>query len=256
MSEDAATRLPDVARVPLSAPFGWLVEGWRDFMSTRLPCLFYGLILAAISAAIAWGLYFSGAFDWVLILAGGFLLIGPMVAMGLYEAARQLELGQQPRLRDMLFVKGAVRGDLFYLGVALFLVYLFWSHAAQLVYGLSTYRMHKTPNEFLTFLFTDPDGQRMGVIGTAIGGTIAFFAYMLVVVAAPMLLDKRYDVFVAVVTSVRAVLVNPWPLLLWAFLIVLIMALGTLTAFLGLIIAFPVIGLASWHAYRELVPNA
>ena len=79
---------------------------------------------------------------------------------------------------------------------------------------------------------------------------------MLVVVAAPMLLDKRYHVFVAVVTSLRAVLVNPWPLLLWAFLIVLIMALGTLTAFLGLIIAFPVIGLASWHAYRELVPNA
>jgi uncharacterized membrane protein len=143
-----------------------------------------------------------------------------------------------------------------YLGLALFLVYSFWVEASQIVYGLSTYRIHKTLPELLTFIATDPAGQNMALVGTVIGGMIAFVAFSLVVVSAPMLLNEKTSVFIATITSVRTIAQNFLPMLVWAMLIVALTALGIGTGFLGLIVTFPVIGLASWRAYRELVPSS
>ena len=109
--------------------------------------------------------------------------------------------------------------------------------------------------EFLVFMLSTPEGLTMAVSGTLIGGVIAYLAYALVVVAAPMLLDRRTDVFVAMITSFRAVAKNPLPMLVWAGLIASLTAIGIASAFFGLIIVFPVIGFASWHAYRELVAS-
>lgn len=95
----------------------------------------------------------------------------------------------------------------------------------------------------------------MALTGTAVGAVIALFAFALVVISAPMMLDRKTDVFIATITSFRAVLKNPLPLLLWAIIIAVLTALGIATAFFGLILVFPLIGLASWHAYRELVPD-
>ncbi len=251
---DAPIKLPDIATVSLGASLGWLAKGWRDFLSAPIQCLIYGILLTGASAAIATLLYLGGALNSILILLGGFLLLGPVIGMGLYEAGRQLELGQTPSVRSMVLVKSALRPDLAYLGLALFLIYEFWVGIAHIVYGLSTSRLYKTPQEFLTFMFTDPSGQMMAGIGTLIGGAIAFLAFTLVVVSAPMLLDRKTDVFIATVTSVRAVLSNKAAMLVWAMLIVCLIGLGIATAFIGLIVIFPVIGLASWHAYRELVP--
>lgn len=248
-------KLPDVAKVGLGAPFQWLAGGWSDFQRAPLPCLIYGIVLAGVSAVIGWGLVFSGHFAWVFVLAGGFLIIGPMVAMGLYEAGRQLEAGESPSLSEMALVKGAFRLDLAYLGVALFLIYLLWTRIAQIVYALSTHTLHHTPQDFLKFMFTTPEGLSMAATGTVLGAIIAFLAYMLVVVSAPMLLDQRRDVFIATITSIRAVTSNVAPMALWAVIIAVLTAFGIATAFFGLIIVFPVIGLASWRAYRTLVPN-
>ena len=251
----ATVSLPSVAKIELSAPLGWLKSAWGDFTKAPLPCLIYGIVLAAISAFIGWALVFSGAFAWIFVLAGGFFLIAPILAMGLYEAARQIENGDTPSLSDMAFVKSAFRSDLAYLGLALFLIYLLWTRIAQVVYALSTRTLHKSPSEFLVFMFTDPDGQMMALTGTVIGAIIALLAYMLVVISAPMMLDKKRDVWSATITSIRAVLDNPMPMLFWALIISVLTALGIATAFFGLIIVFPLIGLASWHAYRELVPS-
>ncbi|MEM9738257.1 MAG: DUF2189 domain-containing protein [Pseudomonadota bacterium] len=259
-AQDAATsdkgfKLPDVATIGFDAPIDWLKGGWADFQRAPLPCLIYGIALAAVSAFIGWGLVFSGQFAWVFVLAGGFFIIGPMAAMGLYEAGRMLEDGQTPTLSEMVFVKGAFRLDLAYLGLGLFVIYLLWTRIAQVVYALSTTTLHRSPAEFLTFMFTDPNGQVMALSGTVIGAIIAFLAYAMVVVTAPMLLDRKNDVFVAVITSFRAVTRNFGPMVLWAFLITVLTALGIATAFFGLIIVFPVLGLASWRAYRTLVPG-
>ena len=130
--------LPHVATVSVTAPFKWLSGAWQDYLRAPLPFMIYGIILSAISAMIAWALVFSGAFAWVFVLAGGFFLVAPILAMGLYEGGRMLEQGQSPGLTDIVLVREAVRLDLAYLGLALFLIYMFWTRIAQIVYALST----------------------------------------------------------------------------------------------------------------------
>ncbi len=248
-------KLPDVITIKATTPLGWIAGAWADFQKAPLPCLTYGILMAFVSAAISISLLFSGYSDWIMVLIGGFFLIAPMLAMGLYEAGRQIEAGRKPSFTQMIFVKGAFRQDLAYLGLALLLLYFFWGRMAQLVYALSTYRKHDNVMQFLDFMLTTPEGQKMAIAGTLVGGVIAFIAFALVVISAPMLLDRKTDVFIATITSVRAVAKNLFPMLIWAMLITALTILGILTGFIGLIIVFPLIGLASWRAYRELVPT-
>lgn len=248
-------QLPDVNTIGFDAPLRWLAGGWRDFWAAPVPCLAYGLCLAGLSAAFAWALYATGALTWVAVLAGGFMLVAPVLAMGMYETGRLLEQGKRPGLSDIFFVKSAFRRDLFFLGLALFLVYSLWVEMALIVYTLSSNQVHETPQAFLTFITSDPAGIRMVLVGTLIGGMFALLAFTLVVVSAPMMLNEQSDVFSATVTSFRSVTRNVLPMLLWAFLIATVTLLGIATGFVGLIIGFPVIGLASWRAYRELVAH-
>ena len=190
-----------------------------------------------------------------MVLIGGFFLIAPMLGMGLYEAGRKLELGQKPKLSEMLFVRTASPRDLAYLGLALLLIYFFWGRMAQLIYALSTYRVHSSTEEFFQFMLTTSEGHAMAISGTIVGGAIALIAFALVVISAPMLLERKTDVFIASITSVRTVFTNPGPMMLWAFLIALLTILGVATACLGLAIVFPLIGLSSWRAYRALVES-
>lgn len=244
---------PAVRTVPLAAPFQWLAGAWADMGKGLWPLLAYGLALALFSLWLVGALIASNAAFWVLALTCGFVFIAPMLAMGLYEAGRRIELGERPKLMQMLFVQGAVRQDVLYLGLALTLIYLLWGRIAQIVYGLSTYRLHRTVEEFLTFALHTDEGRTMLISGSIIGGVIAFFTYALVVVSAPMLLDRRADVFSAVFTSLRATALNFWPLMLWAAIIVVLVLAAVATNFLGFIVIFPWLGLASWRAYRALV---
>lgn len=251
---EQTTHLPTVSTISMTAPFGWLAGGWADFRKAPGPCLTYGAILVAFSVGLSAALYFAEAIRWLFVLAAGFMLVAPILAMGLYQAGRILEQGGKPRLRDVLFVRSAFRQDLMFLGLALVLIYSLWVEMAHLVYGLSTYKLHKTLPDLLVFMLTDPEGHNMVLYGTAIGGVIAFLAFSLVAISAPMLLNREANVFIATITSARAVVQNFFPMLVWATLIVILTALGIASGFLGLIISFPVIGLASWRAYRELVP--
>jgi uncharacterized membrane protein len=217
------------------------------------PCLVYGLAMAAVSFGLCWALYTYNAAFWVLALTLGFVFVAPMLAMGLYEAARLIELGQKPSLRGMILVKSAVRQDTAYLGLALLLIYLFWGRIAQIVYGLSTFRLYRTAEAFIGFALGTPEGHKMMIVGSIVGGVFALFTYCLVVVSAPMLLDRRTDIFSATVTSFRAMNANFGPMLLWAVIIALMILISAGTAFLGMIVIFPWLGLASWRAYRDLV---
>ena len=249
----APGRLPDVNRVGYGAPLRWLGGGWEDLWKAPGPCLVYGGFIAALLSLVTYALYVSGLAFQVVILALGLVLIAPILAMGPYEAGRRLEAGQRPRLAQIFVVRSALRQDAFFLGLAMFLVFSFWIQAAQIVYGLSTYQLHATLPEFLDFAFKTEDGRRMLAIGGVIGGAIAFVAYTLVVVSAPMLLERRFDVFMATVTSVRVVTQNPGPMLLWAAIVASLVLASAATGFLALVVVFPWLGLASWRAYRGLV---
>lgn len=252
----AQTGLPDVNTVGLGAPFGWLAGGWTDFTKAVGPCLVYGALLVAASLGLTAALYHAGAIRVLFVVAAGFMLVAPILAMGLYQTGRMLERGERPGVGDILFVRSALRQDLFILGFALFLVYSVWVEMAHLVYGLSTHKFHKTLPDFVHFMLADPEGHNMVMTGTMIGGVIAFLAFSLIVVSAPMLLNTQANVFVATITSLRTVARNFLPMLVWAVLIVVLTVLGIVTGFLGLVVTFPVIGLASWRAYRDLVPSS
>ena len=249
-------RLPDVAVIGFDAPIRWLAEGWSDLMKCFWQSLAYGLILTGFSIWLVWTLYATHIAFWVFALTCGFVFVAPMLAMGLYAAGRVLEAGGKPSLADMLVVRSALRQDLAYLGLALLIVFLIWGQIAQIVYGLSTFQTHATIGSLLHFTFGTASGHSMLMAGTLIGGLIAFFAFTLVVVSAPMLLDRNADVFMATVTSFRAVSRNFLPMLFWAFLLATLLLLTVLTGFLGLALVFPWLGLASWRAYRSLVLTA
>lgn len=246
-------RLPDVKHVGYGAPLRWLADGWADLWKAPGPCLAYGALVAVLLAGLAYALYASDLAIGIVILTLGLVLIAPILAMGPYEAGRRLEAGERPKLSQILIVRSALRQDAVYLGLALFLVFSFWIQAAQIVYGLSTYQLHATLPEFLRFALTTGDGRRMLLVGGVIGGAIAFVAYTLVVVSAPMLLERRFDVFMATATSVRIVLRNPGPMLLWAVIVATLVLASAATGFVALVVVFPWLGLASWRAYRGLV---
>lgn len=245
-----------VNAISIGAPFRWLAAGLRDLRTAPIECLIYGAAVALVSFGIWRALIDSDLAFWALSLSCGFVFIAPMLAMGLYAAGQCLDDGERPTLPRMLIVRGALRADVCYLGLALLLIYLLWGRVAQIVYGLSTYRLHKTVAEFLTFAWQTPEGHAMLVSGTIIGGAMAFFSFALTVVSVPMLLDQNANVFEAMFTSFRSVATNFGPLLLWAAIIVALLLACAATSWLALVIVFPWLGLASWRAYRDLVGPA
>lgn len=247
--------LPGIRTITLLAPFSWLAEGWRDLMRAPGPLLLYGLGVAAVSFALCYAVYITNGTFWVMILTAGFVLIAPILAMGPYEAGRRLERGERPRLSQILFVRAAFRQDIAYLSLLLLLLYFLWSRVAQIVYGLSTYQIHRDVDSLVAFALGTSEGRGMLLTGTLTGGVLAFVAFALVVVSAPMLLNARASVFAAVATSVRAVNANFFPLLLWAVIITALLLASAATGFLALVVVFPWLGLASWHAYRSLTDD-
>lgn len=217
------------------------------------PCLAYGLGISILLAAVSYALYASHLAFGAVFMVLGLVLVAPILAMGPYEAGRRLEAGERPRLGQMVLVRSALRQDAFFLGLALFLVFSVWLQAAQIVYGLSTYQLHDTLAEFARFAVDTGEGRRMLLVGGAVGGAIAFFAYALVVVSAPMLLGPPFDVFMATATSVRTVVRNPAPMLLWAAIIAVLVLAAAASGFVLMIVVLPWLGLASWRAYRTLV---
>lgn len=254
MNQDGG--LPPVRRVGLFAPFIWLGQGFSDFLRAPWPMLVYGTLVAGLSCGLLYGLYASNAAFWLLTLTFGFVFAAPMLAMGPYEAGRRLAAGLPVRLADVAFVRPAFRQDVAYLGLALLLIYLFWGRIAQIVFGLSTYQMFDTVEAFARFALLTTEGHNMLLAGTMVGAVIAYFTFVMVVVSAPLLLDRRINVFVATITSFRAASANMAPLMLWAVLITLLLLASAATGFLAFVVVFPWLGLASWRARMALVDLA
>lgn len=253
---DTTLGLPAIRTIRLSAPFGWLADGWSDLMKAPGPLLLYGLAVAAASFALSYGVYASNGAFWVLVLTAGFVIIAPILAMGPYEAGRRLGLGERPTLGQILFVRAAFRQDVAYLSLLLVLLYFLWGRIAQVVYGLSTFHVHRDVASLVEFAIGSKEGHGMLLIGGLTGGALAFVTYALVVVSTPMLLNPNANVFAAVATSVRAVNANFFPLLLWAVIITGLLLIAAATGFLALVVIFPWLGLASWRAYQALAGEA
>jgi len=249
----SSTQAPAIRHVAFDAPWAWLAAGWRDLWSTPVISLTYGAIFAAAAGAFVFQLSSIHALPLILPLAGGFLLVAPLLAVGLYEISRRRENSQQASFHDMVSAVRNSGGQLAFFGVLLLLLYFFWMQVASLLFMLFFGNADIPPVEnFVPTLLFTPHGLGLLVVGTAVGAVFALATYGVSAISVPMLLDQKLDVITAVTASIRAVDLNRPAMILWAVLIAGLIVAGFAALFVGLAIAFPLIGYETWHAYREL----
>lgn len=245
-----------LGRVGLDRPWAWLAAGWRDFARAPGISLAYGAALSAAGLLMAWALAVAGMFYLILPLVCGFMLVGPLVAVGLYEVSRRLETGSPVSLGAALRAYGRNATQIAAIGLVLMLFLMFWVRVALLLFAL--FFSQQPPADlhmFVELVFFSASGLPFLVTGTLVGACFAAAAFAIGAVSLPMLLDRDTNVVEAVAVSVAAVLRNWQVMAGWAGLIVLFTAAGLATGFLGLAVALPLIAHASWHAYRDLVPR-
>ncbi|WP_206601889.1 DUF2189 domain-containing protein [Oceaniglobus indicus] len=239
--------------LPWRTAFSWLRAGWSDLWTNPLPSLLYGVAVFLVSVVVVWFL-FRLEYDYALFPAlAGFMVVGPLIASGLYEKSRRLEDGAHTGILQMVFVKPrAGRAGLF-MGVMLLGLFLLWMRAAVLIYALF-FGMVAFPGtaEIVPMLFLTPTGWGLLVAGSVVGGLFAAFAFAISVFAVPMLLSERIDALSALGISMAMVWANLPVMLAWGAIVLVLFAASILTLGLGLIVAFPVLGHATWHAYRAV----
>ena len=248
-----AEAIPAPRRVPMEAPWNWLADGWRDLWAAPGISLTYGATFAILALLLVLGLQDVGGQSIFLALAGGFLLIGPLAAVGLYETSRQLAEGKTPRLADVIKSGWNTRGQLGFFGAVLLFAFMIWLQIAfllaMLFLGTSGF---PPPSAFMQTLLFTPQGLGLLIVGTAVGGIIAALVFAISVVSVPMLMVRQADAVSAARASMASVIANPRPMMLWAGLIVFIIAGGFATMLLGIVIGFPLLGHATWHAYSDI----
>jgi uncharacterized membrane protein len=248
------TRDPRLNRhLPFWAGLRWLAAGWRDLWIRPASSLAYGLLIFVLSASFVFTLVATGH-DYILFPAlAGFMIIAPLLAIGLYEKSRAIEEGRPVSLRTMVFVRPRAGAQVFFLGFLLCMLMLLWMRAAVLLYALF-FGVTEFPglDHIVPLLFGTPYGWLMLAVGSAVGGLFAAFAFAAGTFSVPMLLDRRVDALTAMGSSMKLVWNNLAPLLTWGFIVCLFFAICVATALIGLILLFPWLGHATWHAYRSV----
>lgn len=239
--------------LPARAALEWLAAGLRDFRSAPGQSLAYGGFLVAISYAVLWTLAASGLLYLALPAVSGFLIVGPFLALGLYALSQRRAEGKETSLRHMLLVRPAAGAQLAYAGLLLGLLVLFWLRTADLLYALFFgFAPMPGPDDALINVLTTPRGWGLLLVGSAIGGLFAAFAFALSLFSVPMLLTERRDALTALGVSFAMTTHNLRPCLTWGGIVASGMALSAATGLLGLIVVFPVLGFGTWHAWRAI----
>ena len=248
-TELVASPIPEIATVTLHEVLTSLKAGLWDFKTAPM----FGLAFSAFYVIAGIILLWIGAstFLWTLAFALGFPLVAPFAAVGLYEVSRRIE-AEEPL--DWSEVLGVVwqerRRQLPWAGVILAITFLFWSFFAHmtfaLIMGVSSLNVPHTWAFFLT-----PEGLMMGAIQAVVGAGVAFLVFGLTAVALPLMVDKEIDFVTAMLVSLDTVRQNKVTMGAWAVIIAACLFAAMLPVFLGLFIALPVLGHATWHLYRR-----
>jgi len=242
-------------KLPSAIAFRWLADGWRDLTNEPVPSLCYGLLVFLVSVVIVTGLFAFG-WDYILFPAfAGFMVVGPVLAVGLYEKSRRLAAGKKASLWDMVFVKPASGGQILFTGVLLCLLTLLWMRAAVIIYALF-FGLRPFPglDRIAPMLFTTPEGWAMLAVGSAVGALFAAFSFAISAFSIPMLLNERVDALTAMGTSMALVWNNLPVMLTWGTIVLALFLVSLATGLLGLIVVFPVLGHGTWHVYRAMRP--
>jgi uncharacterized membrane protein len=244
---------PPIVLRPLGwgAPLRWLAAGWRDFIRAPLIGLFYG----GCFMFMGWMLLkvFEHAPAYTLALSAGFLLMGPFLCLGLYRTSQRLESGEKPDFGDSLLAWDTRTGQLAIFGFVLLVLEMLWGRATLVVFAVSFDGMPDFKGSLLALL--NPENLPFIVAWAAVGAVFAGLIYAVSVISIPMILHRQTDAITAGLTSLRLVLTQTGVMLWWGFLIAALVTLALLPWFAGLLVVGPIVGHASWHAYREAVAD-
>ncbi|MBO9454941.1 DUF2189 domain-containing protein [Paracoccus sp. R12_1] len=233
-----------------------LSAGWRDFR--RAPAFgllftaFYvlgGMVIAAVALA-------SGREWWLIPFVLGFPLIAPFAAVGLYEVSRRIEAEEPldwPAVIGVVFAQKDRQVPS--MAMVILLLFMFWVFVAHTIFALFMGVSALTNVTSSAEILLTGRGLLMLLIGTLIGGGFAAVLFAFTVAGLPVLLEREVDFITAIIASIRAVAANPVVMAAWAAIIAALLAVGMVPFFLGLFIALPVLGHASWHVYRRLMPD-
>ena len=232
-----------------------LVRGLADFNAMPTHLVFFCLIYPIVTIIAARTYAGYDVLPLIFPLLAGFTLIGPLVAIGMYELSRLRELGEEPsRMRAFDVFKSPSIWSIAVLGLLLMAVYFAWLFAAQVIFV--KYFGTVVPESITQFafdIFTTESGLALIIVGCGVGFIFAAVAFTLSVVSFPLLLDKDVGVTIAVNTSIRAVLANPVTMGAWGLIVAYALLIGSIPFFIGLGIVMPVLGHATWHLYRKVV---
>lgn len=245
-----------IIRKVTSQDLSWAIaEGWRDFREKRGDLIFVGLIYPLIGLLTAMIFLDDQMVPLFFPIVAGLSILGPAVASGFYELAKRREQGEAAGWSHFLDpIKGRNRDQIAILTLGLGALFVLWLACAWAIYGATLGQLHPVgASAFLHDLFTTREGVLMIVLGNAAGALFAIATLVLSVVSFPMMVDRPVAAGTAIMTSIRAVRANPAALAQWGLRIVLLLALGTVPAFIGLAVVLPVLGYATWHLYTKLV---
>ena len=249
--------VPPIRRVELDRPWQWLTAGWRDLTRAPLLSVSLGLVFALAGWLLTFGLWWANLLYLVLPMATGFMIVGPILAIAFYEISRRLAAGEPISFTGAFAPFRRNPRQIAVMSFVLLLILLTWLRIAAMIFMLYWGLEPPSFEELVVNTFLRPASLPFLIIGTAIGGLFAFLSFAVSAVSIPMLADRRRaDAITAMVTSVRTVVENPRAMLLWAALIAAVIGLGLATLYLGLVVTVPLIGYATWHAYRDLVGTA
>lgn len=249
-----ASPMPAIRKIELDRPWQWLVKGWQDMRRSPTVSYTYGVLAALTGYVLTFGLLWLDMLYLLLPLMAGFLIVGPVLTVGLYEVSRRAEHGQTTTLAEAMAAFRRNSSQIALVGMALMLLMFTWARLAAMIFFLYFGLQPPSFENLIVSTFLQADTLPFLIVGTVVGGALALLTFSISVVSIPLLLDRpQANVIDAMATSFRTVQTNFVPMLFWGTLIVVFTAAGLATLYLGLIVTLPLIGHATWHAYRDLV---
>ena len=247
--QGAPSPFPPIRTLPMLRPLHWIALGWRDLLATGGRSLFYGLFFAGMGLLLKVVLAHAPAY--LSALTCGFLLLGPFLALGLYDLSRRLEQRQSGLLPTLFSLQGRW-SNIGVLALVLAVVMMVWARASLIVFALFYNRGMPSIDGFLLQLLS-LDSLRFLIAYVLVGGLFASLVFAVSWVSIPLMLDRDTDAVTAIIISIGAMLKNIPAALVWGLLIIACTVIGFATWYLGLIVTMPLIGHATWHAYRDVV---
>ncbi|MET1413675.1 DUF2189 domain-containing protein [Roseibium sp. HPY-6] len=247
--------MPLVNKITANDVIDALAAGLADFRKAPV----YGLAIGALFAIGGLFVILSAAALNMSYLsypaAAGFVLIGPFAAVGLYEVSRRLGSGEELSWSAILGTMWAQKGrELSWMAFVVLFIQIMWMYQVRLLLALFLgFKSFASFDEFLTEVITTPEGLMFLAVGHVVGAILSLILFSLTVVSFPLLLEEDRDFITAMITSVRAVVVSPVPMIGWALVVTALLIVSMVPAFLGLIVVLPVLGHTTWHLYKKCV---